>query len=249
MQKLLTSLLGIFLLASVAGCTTQQTQNEQNVQVVKIGVILPLSGPASNYGKDGLNVYKYVVDQFNASQSGLQIELVAEDGKCEGKSSTSAAQKLIDIDNVQAIVGGFCSAETVAGGKIAQQAGVVMLSPVSDATEISHIGEYVFRFYTNADATKTLANHIHMQTPEKLIIVAENSDTSIGFANDLAQLFPAEQVDLTTYQSSEKDTIVLAKQIKDKISSKDFLVIPFASDVTSENVIKALSKEGVLELL
>ncbi|MDR3169589.1 MAG: ABC transporter substrate-binding protein [Candidatus Peribacteria bacterium] len=84
-------------------------------------------------------MYTYVVDEFNASQNNINIELVIEDGACDGKSSTSAAQKLVSIDKVQAIVGGFCSAETVAGGKIAQQAGVVMLSPVSDATEISNI--------------------------------------------------------------------------------------------------------------
>jgi hypothetical protein len=42
---------------------------------------------------------------------------------------------------------------------------------------------------------------------------------------------------------------MLAKQVKEKISSKDYLVIPFASDVTSESVIKAFDKEGILELL
>ncbi|MDR0370074.1 MAG: ABC transporter substrate-binding protein [Candidatus Peribacteria bacterium] len=254
MRKFIISLLGIFAFASLTGCATDNQQNQNPTEtntpkVVKIGAILPLSGPGSNYGKDATNVYNYVVDNFNASQSDLSIELVIEDGQCDGKSSTSAAQKLVNIDKVQAIVGGFCSAETIAAGKIAQQAGVVMLSPVSDATEISNIGEYVFRFYTNIDASKALAEHIRMQSPEKLVIVAENSDASVGFANDLVQFFPIEQVDMTTYQSSEKDMVMLAKQIKEKLSAQDYLVLPFASDVTSESVIKAFDKEGILELL
>ncbi|MDR2415286.1 MAG: ABC transporter substrate-binding protein [Candidatus Peribacteria bacterium] len=141
MHKLIASLLGIIAFVSLAGCTgTTQNQTSTNEkQIVNIGIILPMSGPASTYGIDALNAYTYVVDQFNASQSELQIALIVEDGKCEGKDATSAAQKLITIDKVQAIVGGFCSAETVAAGKIAQQYHIPMLSPASSAPEISDI--------------------------------------------------------------------------------------------------------------
>jgi branched-chain amino acid transport system substrate-binding protein len=84
----------------MAGCTTQQTQNEQNVQVVKIGVIAPLSGPAAMYGDDVVRAYTYAVEEFNTSQDKYQMQLIFEDGKCDQKDATSAAQKLIDIDKV-----------------------------------------------------------------------------------------------------------------------------------------------------
>ncbi|MDR0651507.1 MAG: ABC transporter substrate-binding protein [Candidatus Peribacteria bacterium] len=179
MQKLLTSLLGIFLLASVAGCTTQQTENEQTVQVVKIGVIAPLSGPASGYGEDAVNAYTYLTNQFNASQTDIHIELIIEDGKCEGRDSTSAVQKLINVDQVQVIVGGICSSETIAAGKIAQQYGIPMISPISSSPEVSTIGAYVFRFFNDNDITKILARHLEKMHIDTVVLVAEQSDVGI----------------------------------------------------------------------
>jgi ABC-type branched-subunit amino acid transport system substrate-binding protein len=76
-----------------------------------------------------LNAYTYEVEKFNATHTGIQIQLVVEDGKCEGKDATSAAQKLITVDKVQAIVAGYCSAEAIAAGKIAQDNGVFFISP------------------------------------------------------------------------------------------------------------------------
>jgi ABC-type branched-subunit amino acid transport system substrate-binding protein len=69
------------------------------------------------------------VEQFNATHTGIQIQLVVEDGKCEGKDGTSAAQKLVAIDKVQAIAAGYCSAEVIAAGRIAQDNGVFLISP------------------------------------------------------------------------------------------------------------------------
>jgi len=64
-----------------------------------------------------------VVDRVNAAGGleGRQIELVVEDGKCNGKDATAAVQKLINIDKVAVIAGGACSSETLAAGKIAQE--------------------------------------------------------------------------------------------------------------------------------
>jgi len=45
-----------------------------------------------------------VVDEFNKKNKDLQIQLVFEDGKCDGKDATLAAQELITVDKVQAIV-------------------------------------------------------------------------------------------------------------------------------------------------
>jgi branched-chain amino acid transport system substrate-binding protein len=128
------------------------------------------------YGEDAVNAYRYIADQFNASQSGLHIELVIEDGKCEGRAATSAVQKLIDIDQVKVIVGGTCSSETVAAGKIAQQYGIPMVSPVSSSPEVSTIGEYIFRFFNDNDVTKILAQYLETLHIEKVVLVAEQSD-------------------------------------------------------------------------
>lgn len=80
---------------------------------MKLGVIAPISGPASAYGEDYVNVVKHYTDAFNASQKEYKIEVIVEDGKCGGKDATAAAQKLINVDHVNMIYGGACSSETL----------------------------------------------------------------------------------------------------------------------------------------
>jgi ABC-type branched-subunit amino acid transport system substrate-binding protein len=40
------------------------------------------------------------IEKYNSSHTDSQIELIVEDGKCNGADATSAAQKLITVDKV-----------------------------------------------------------------------------------------------------------------------------------------------------
>ena len=189
--------------------------NQKWPQTFKIGVITPLSGPAANYGEDSINAYKYVVDKFNAENSGkIQIELVIEDGKCDGKTASSATQKLINIDNVQVIVGWLCSVETIPAWKIAQANNVSMIAPVSSAAEISGIWEYVFRDRNDANETKKLSDYLNKSNIESLLILTENTDYWIGYSQWIRDNFKWTIVE-EKFQSDEKDLDILAKKAMD----------------------------------
>jgi ABC-type branched-subunit amino acid transport system substrate-binding protein len=45
------------------------------------------------------------MNEFNASSKDIKMELVVEDGKCNGADATSATQKLITIDRVPIMLG------------------------------------------------------------------------------------------------------------------------------------------------
>lgn len=251
MKKSISILLGaVITLSALTGCTNTSTQTKtQWLQTYKIWVIAPLSGPAANYWEDAVNAYNYIVDKFNAENSWkFHISLVIEDGKCEWKSATSAAQKLISIDQVQVIVWWFCSAETIAAGAIAQPNKVVMLSPVSSSPDISNIGEYIFRFYNDADVTKKLANHIKEFWSSKIFVLAENTDFSVGFIKWIKENFTGE-VETQMFQKDEKDFVMIAKQIKAKIKESDFIVFLPSSDSSTIWIVQAFDKESILSMM
>jgi ABC-type branched-subunit amino acid transport system substrate-binding protein len=113
MKKLGTLVLCLFCTLLFVGCTqkpvkqspTPSSVENNEPQVVKIGVIAPLSGPAASIGKDAVSTFTFATKQFNSSQKKYTIELIIEDGKCNGKDASSAAQKLVNIDNVKIILG------------------------------------------------------------------------------------------------------------------------------------------------
>jgi ABC-type branched-subunit amino acid transport system substrate-binding protein len=88
------------------------------------------------------------VEQFNTSQQIYQIQLLIEDGKCGAKDATSATQKLLEIDKIDFLIGGFCSSETIASATIVKPYGKSLLSAVSSSSEISKLGN-VLRFWSD----------------------------------------------------------------------------------------------------
>ena len=73
----------------------------------------------------------------------FKIEFVKEDGGCNPKDATSATTKLIEIDKVVAIIGGFCSGETLAAAPIAERNRVILFSPTSSNPKITEAGDFI----------------------------------------------------------------------------------------------------------
>lgn len=116
---------------------------------IKLGMIAPLTGDAAVYGETFRNVTELAVEEINKSGgiNGQPIQAIYEDGKCNGKDAASAMQKLVSVDAVQVVIGGFCSGESLAAVPIATQARVALLSPGSSSPDLTNISKYFARNY------------------------------------------------------------------------------------------------------
>lgn len=84
-----------------------------NKAPIKIGVVLPLSGPEELFGSQGLQGAKMAVAEINATEGllgGRPVELIVEDDKTDLKTALEKTEKLILIDKVIAVMGPTSSA-------------------------------------------------------------------------------------------------------------------------------------------
>ncbi|MBI1934526.1 ABC transporter substrate-binding protein, partial [Candidatus Peregrinibacteria bacterium] len=150
---------------------------------IKIGFIGPLTGDAAALGKDILNGTQIAVEEVNANGgiNGKQVQIITEDGRCSGSDATNAAQKLINIDHVVAIVGGSCSSETLAAAAVAESAKTIVMSPSASSPDITQAGEYIFRVYPS-DAYKTTAivKLFQERKYKKIALITENNDYAVA---------------------------------------------------------------------
>ncbi|MCB5364251.1 ABC transporter substrate-binding protein [Pusillimonas sp. CC-YST705] len=117
-------------------------------ETIKIGVIQPLTGSVAYNGTADVNGSKLAVEQRNAKGGvlGKQIELVIEDGQCQPAKTVSAAEKLIQKDNVPVISGAFCSSATIAAMSVIDKYKVPFLTGVSSKKDLTERGnEWFFR--------------------------------------------------------------------------------------------------------
>lgn len=174
-----------FMLAALAIALSACSQSQPTV---RIGVIMPLTGDAASLGADMVNGIKMAASEVNAKGGidGKQVEVIFEDGRCNGADAASAAQKLVNIDKVHAIIGGLCSGETLAAAPIVEAAKIVLVSPGSSSPDVTNAGEYIFRNYPS-DALKTVATAKVLKELgyEKVAMISENTDFCQGVVSGM----------------------------------------------------------------
>ncbi len=235
-----------FLVSAV--CALGLAACGQGNQTIRIGFIGPLTGDAASFGVDTLNGTRIAVDEINAAGgiNGKKVELIAEDGRCNGADATSAVQKLVNVDQVVAIIGGQCSSETLAAAPVAEAAKVILISPVSSSPDVTKAGDYVFRVYpSDALKGKALGAYFAKAGFKKIAIISENTDFCQGVRGSVKANLPAgvtlafdEVVDQGT-----KDYRTLMTRLK--ATDFDAFLVNGQSDATVVEMVKQMRALGM----
>ena len=142
-------LTAVAVLAVVAGAASAQ-----DVQVVKIGHVAPMSGAQAHYGKDNENGARMAVEDLNTQNiviGGKKIkwELEAEDDAADPKQGTAAAQTLCD-DKVAGVVGHLNSGTTIPAAKVYNDCGIPHITGAATNPNLTKPGyKTTFRIIAN----------------------------------------------------------------------------------------------------
>lgn len=143
-----TCLALVAALAMVAGCKNGggETAKPASDEIV-IGEYGSMTGSEANFGQSTHNGVTIAIEEINAAGGikGKKVKLVHYDDQGKTSEVGTAVTRLITNDNVLAIIGEVASSLSLAGGQIAQQHGVPMVSPSSTNPKVTETGDYVFR--------------------------------------------------------------------------------------------------------
>lgn len=115
--KMLSLLLAAAMLAvPLAGCSQDDagdTGSGASGDTVKIGGLAPLTGDVSQYGVAVDNAIQMAVEDINEAGGilgGKMIEYICEDEKGDATEAVNAYTKLVNSDNIVALLGDVTSA-------------------------------------------------------------------------------------------------------------------------------------------
>ena len=163
---------------------------------IVIGFIGPFTGDAASYGEPVSNAVRLAVDEINerGGVSGRPLEVIYEDGGCDDFDAVNAAEKLVGFDDVEIIIGGVCSGETLAILPITEENNVLVLSPSSSSPDLSGAGEYFFRNNpSDARGGAFLADIVYRDDKHgRVAVISEDTN----YAQALRGVFSTRFVDL-----------------------------------------------------
>jgi len=214
---------------------------------IKIGVVLPLTGEAAAYGEPGRNILQIAADKINGEGgiNGQNIELIVEDGKCDGAGAANATQKLINVDKVQVIIGGFCSSESLSAVPIATQAKVALFSPGSSNPKLTGISPYFTRNCPSDSAQgEVLAGVASDKGVKKMAVIQEQTDYAVGLYGSFNTSFSAKGGVVAKEEFASNQTDLRTALTKLRSSNSDALFIIVQTPAAAERVMKQIRNLG-----
>ena len=183
-----------------------------------IGVAGPMSGQYQAFGQSMLNGVKAAVDRINAS-GGLhaeQLSIISADDQCDTIKAKEAANKLL-AQQVDVVIGQFCSNPTLEAAKIYDKAGVTLIAPSAALPALTESGlSTVIRMTTRLDAQGAFAaKRILAKRPNaKLAVIDDGSADMKAITASFAAAYGKPPTITATIVPDQKDFAEVIAKLK-----------------------------------
>ncbi len=243
-----TKIIGLILVTAmmmcfVVGCSGSESGSD--VEVIKIGNILPLSGSAAPLGKIGQEARDMAIEEINAaggikSMNGAQIEMLYADSKGDPATGVSEAERLITHEEVALITGCYQSGVAMPSTEVAERYGIPYIVPVPSEDQITERGfKYVFRVaektsWRNRDQVtfvKEMAEKF--DTPIKTVaLIYENTSWGQGAVRAWEKYIPEAGLEIVLkepYPSNSSDLTPVVLKCKN-LNPDIIMLVSYVSD-------------------
>ena len=183
--------LGAIAATLLIACTAQQSWAAD--KIIKIGALLPMSGPASYFGVGDQQGANLALEQLNASGvNGYKFQIQYQDLACNPLTATQAAKRLIDEYKPDVVIGEECSDATLAIMPLMAQAQIPLVNSGSASIKVTEPGNpWTFRIMPNEvtqgiDLAKNAYDKLNARTA---VVLHENTNAGIGGANAFSDNF------------------------------------------------------------
>lgn len=159
---------------------------------IKLGAILPLTGPAAVVGTQEVRGIEFALAAVNAKGGvrGNKVEVQFEDNQAKPDQSVLIFNKLADLQKIPMIFTGY-SGPSLAMAPLATRKKVLMLNAGAQSDKLATASPYLVNTLpTTGDEVGVMAKYLVEQGKKKAAVLFENDAAGIGGRDDFIDLFP-----------------------------------------------------------
>lgn len=249
-HRIVTGLVAVGLLAGACGGTVASSPSPAASSAaatatptpkppVKIGALIPLTGPSGATGQDMKEGYDLALEQINAAGgvNGAQVQMIYEDDKNDPATAVASWEKLVNNDKVEVMVGGLSSTISLALVESAKKAQVPMAwtGAAASAFETAMKDQAYFFHYHPWDYMNGASNMAFLKsTPYKKFAIAyeDGAFGTASFAGFQTSLPDAGMTIVASekFKTGSTDFTAMLNKLKTS-GAEGFLVVPYAGDM------------------
>jgi branched-chain amino acid transport system substrate-binding protein len=194
----------------------------------KVGAVFAITGPAAWLGEPERNSAKMLQEEINAKGgiNGHPLELVIEDTVGEETRAVLAVNKLINKDNVLAIVGPSRSGTTMAVIPIVEKAEVPLISCASAQEIVTPVKKWVFKTAQNdSDGVIKIYEKMKEMNLSKAAIISSTDGYGMEGRKHLKRFAPEMGITVVADETyGPKDTDMTAQLTKVKGTDAEAII-------------------------
>ena len=232
------------LLALLAATAAGAGQAGAQAKEYRIGAIMELSGPFSQWGAPMRDAIQLAIDNINASGGvkGVPLKLVIYDGRSRGTEAALLAKRLVEQDKVVAIIGPGTSPTTMPVIPYVSQVGVPTLSMGSSDRIIEPPAERRFLFrppYGSRQNVEKLVEHFKARGIKKVAFVSVNNAYGDTGREEFQKAAPGAGIEVVAWEKfGATDTDMKPQLTKIRAAAPQAIVvwsIPPAASLVQKN--------------
>lgn len=245
----ITIILAIFMAA--CGDPTSSTEDSSTI---KIGMTSALTGPYSEYGEGNKRGVEIAVKQWNdrGGIDGKKIEVEMLDDQLDPDQAAVNVQRLLDNDEIVAIIGPAGSGPGLATVPITEAAGIVHMNIVPQTIEVTYPDgvdspprKNVFSFALQNDVESNVLGKFVGEDWKKVGLLHESTtygQSGIDLIEDILKNdYGIEAVEREQYNQGSTDMTAQISKIKNQ-GAEVLVVIGLGADLS--NIKKTMDRVG-----
>ncbi len=251
MKRVLPLLIcGALLVTSIVGCGSKDTGSPADSDVIKIGVFEPLTGANAAGGELEVEGMK-LANELYPEVLGKKVELVIVDNKSDKAEAANAVARLIEKENVSAVIGSWGSGFSIAAGQILKEKKVPAVAASATNPLVTQDNDYYFRvcFIDPFQGTVMAKYAFEKLGAKKAAVIQEvSNDYAVGLAryfNDEFNTLTGDAnavVEISNYQTGDHD---FSAQLTNVASKNPDVIFAPGNFTESALIIKQAKKLGI----
>lgn len=221
---------------------------------VKVGVLGPITGPASTYGVAEQNGVQMAVDEINAKGGllGHDVTVDVRDDKADPSVATTQALDLVQSEEVNALFGPIINTNALAVAQISGQLKVPILGTLGATTPVVYPDgpskapyPWVYRVLVSSPVqVQALVKHGIDAGLKRWAMVYENDAYGQPTVDDLKSALKGTGGKLVSQQAIAVDATDATAQALAVQASKPDVILVWMVQAPASKVVTALSKVG-----